>query len=330
MTISQLGRRVFSLDARLSGDRGGRAAALGLQMSAKAQNPSIMINGLPGAMGREIAAACLRRGLSIVPLALTGPGSGGEVSVDDGRGGPATIVRLVEPDARDEVAAKLKEMYPKLGSLVCIDFTLPSAVNENAEWYAKNELPFVMGTTGGDRDALAATVEQAGTYSVIAPNMAKQIVALQAALEGMATEFPGSFDGYSLSVDESHQSSKVDTSGTAKALSGTLAKLTNEDFGEEQIQKVREPAAQLAGGGPSHRGVSPVPEDALGGHAFHTYSLLSPDELVEFQVRHNVQGRSVYAEGAVDAAIFLAGRAAGGDDERRQFTMTDVLRAGGM
>ena len=42
--------------------------------------------------------------------------------------------------------------------------------------------------------------------------------ALQAALEGMAADFPGSFAGYTLTCDESHQSSKVDTSGTAKAL----------------------------------------------------------------------------------------------------------------
>ena len=82
-------------------------------------------------------------------------------------------------------------------------------------------------------------------------------------------------------------------------------------------------------GGASHRGVSPVPEDALGGHAFHTYSLVSEDGLVEFQFRHNVQGRSVYAEGTVDAAVFLARRVAAAD-ARTSYTMIDVLRAGAM
>ena len=67
------------------------------------------------------------------------------------------------------------------------------------------------------------------------------------------------------------------------------------------LAKVRLEEAQLAGGGVSHRGVSPVPKEALLGHAFHTYSLISGDGQVEFQFRHNVQGRSVYAEGAVDA-----------------------------
>lgn len=86
---------------------------------------------------------------------------------------------------------------------------------------------------------------------------------------------------------------------------------------------------QALGGGPSHRGVSPVPEAALQGHAFHTYSMLSADGQVEFQVRHNVCGRSTYAEGTVDACIFLAARAAD-DDPKRLFDMVDVLKAGAM
>ncbi len=35
------------------------------------------------------------------------------------------------------------------------------------------------GTTGGDREKLLADVQAGGGYAVIAPNMAKQIVALQ-------------------------------------------------------------------------------------------------------------------------------------------------------
>jgi dihydrodipicolinate reductase len=176
-----------------------------------------MMNGLPGAMGIEIAAACLRRdGVTLAPFCLTGRKSAGEVTVDDGRGGSSMTVTMYGPDDMDKVASLAKEAYPEAGSLVCIDFTHPSAVNGNAEWYASAGLPFVMGTTGGDRDALFSGTKASGTYAVIAPNMAKQIVALQAALEGMARDFPGSFDGYKLTVVESHQSTKADTSGTAK------------------------------------------------------------------------------------------------------------------
>ena len=40
-----------------------------------------------------------------------------------------------------------------------------------------------------------------------------------------------------------------------------------------------------------------VPEDALPGHAFHTYTLTSPDGTVELEFKHNVCGRAVYGEG---------------------------------
>ena len=60
-----------------------------------------------------------------------------------------------------------------------VDYTLPAAVNENAQFYAANRLPLVMGTTGGDREKLMADVAASGSYAVIAPNMGKQIVAFQ-------------------------------------------------------------------------------------------------------------------------------------------------------
>ncbi|MBA0742749.1 hypothetical protein Gogos_015770, partial [Gossypium gossypioides] len=49
-----------------------------------------------------------------------------------------------------------------------------------------------------------------------------------------------------------------------------------------------------------------VPEEHLSGHAFHLYHLTSPDQTVSFEFQHNVCGRSIYAEGTVDAILFLA------------------------
>jgi 4-hydroxy-tetrahydrodipicolinate reductase len=284
---------------------------------------SIMMNGLPGAMGREIAATALRRGVRLAPFALTGPGFGGEAKVGD------VTVRLYEPSERDALAARVAAEYPAAGSLVAVDFTHPTAVNGNAAFYASLRLPFVMGTTGGDRAALLRDTEASGTFAVIAPNMCKQIVALQAALTQMAADFPGAFAGYALSVVESHQSSKADTSGTAKALSDQLAVLCGAPFDHEAIVRVRDPPAQLAGGGPSHDGVSPVPAAVLDGHAFHTYALKADG--VEFQIRHNVSGRATYAEGAIDAVRFLARQvAAAAPGGKRLFNMMDVLKAGAM
>ena len=50
---------------------------------------------------------------------------------------------------------------------------------------------------------------------------------------------------------------------------------------------------------------------------------------VTLEFKHNVCGREVYAEGTVDAAIFLARKIAEGS-EQRLFNMIDVLSAGAM
>ncbi len=45
---------------------------------------------------------------------------------------------------------------------------------DNAAFYISNGVPFVMGTTGGDREKLLADVQAAGIRAVIAPQMGKQ------------------------------------------------------------------------------------------------------------------------------------------------------------
>eukprot|EP00903_Cladosiphon_okamuranus_P010500 g9932.t1 len=283
----------------------------------------VMMNGLSGKMGLDVAAACLRKGFRIAPYAISGSGSG-EFKVSDLEGGgnsTATITLVPSGDTEgcDKAIADLKRRCAG-GKVVVVDYTHPSAVNANAEFYAKHKLDFVMGTTGGDRDALMSVTEGSGVYAVIAPNMGKQIVALQTAIDNMAREFPGSFANYKLEITESHQSAKADTSGTAKALAADFAKLTAEDYDVGSIKKIRDVEGQKAFG---------VPEEHLAGHAFHTYSLKSDDGTVEFQFRHNVCGRGMYAEGTADTVEFLAGKAAAGA-EKKVYNMLDVLREGGL
>lgn len=53
-----------------------------------------------------------------------------------------------------EADAAVEEVKKATPDVIVIDFTHPTAVNPNAEFYAKHKLPYIMGTTGGDRDAL--------------------------------------------------------------------------------------------------------------------------------------------------------------------------------
>ena len=251
-------------------------------------------------MSTAAAEACLRKGLKLSPVAMTGPEvEPCEITVSDAVSGESATVRLVPSTDIPEIESAIAGVKAAVGdlNLLAIDYTHPSAVNSNAKVYAENNLPFVMGTTGGDRDLLHETV--AGQVScVIAPNMAKQIVAMQAALEDLASKYPGAFGGYRLRVVESHQKTKADTSGTAKAVVDSVKILSAiPEYSYDDIEMIRDDEASVEFG---------VPRDSLRGHAFHTYTLTSPDGSVEFQLRHNVAGRTVYAEGTADAVRFLA------------------------
>ncbi len=269
----------------------------------------IMLNGLPGNVATTIAAHALNDPhLRVLPYSLTGP----EIETEAVRISQHRI-ELIRPEQREERLAQIMERHD---GLIGVDFTHPSAVNANAAFYCRLELPFVMGTTGGDRDQLIRTVEQSAVCAVIAPNMAKQIVGFQAMMEYAATAFPGLFSGYTLQVRESHQAGKADTSGTAKAVVASFQRM-GVDFSPASIEMERDPAVQHDAWG--------IPEEYLSGHGWHTYRLTSADRTVTFEFQHNVNGRDIYADGTLDAVRFLYRKMAEG---RRGtvFSMIDVLR----
>lgn len=301
-----------------------RYGSLGLQMSLNYEEVKVMVNGMPGPMAVASAEACLRKGLGISPVAMTGPDVELQtITVTDSVTGKSSDVRLIPAGMKEEIESAIEGLRAGIedtNNLLVIDFTHPSAVNSNAIFYAENKLPFVMGTTGGDREKLMSDMEEAKAFAVIAPNMGKQIVALQAGLEDLAKKFPSAFSGYKLNVKESHQKTKADTSGTAKAVVESLKELSDDDFSVEDIEMIRDDKESMEFG---------VPEEYMNGHAFHTYSFTSPDGTVEFQLKHNVVGRTVYAEGTADAIKFLAGKIRG-EKEGKIYNMIDVLEAGAL
>lgn len=280
----------------------------------------VMVNGMPGPMATAAAEACLRKGLKLAPAATTGPEIEPQtITVVDMVTKRSADVRLIPIHHEEEVKSALEGLREAAnGNLLAIDYTHPVAVNSNARFYVEEKLPFVMGTTGGDRDELMKDVQ--GHYCVIAPNMGKQIVAIQSALSDLAEKFPGAFSDYKLSVSESHQKTKADTSGTAKAVIQSLKTLaTDDEFTTADINMIRDDQEAIDFG---------VPEDALNGHAFHTYTFTSMDGTVEFKLSHNVAGRTIYAEGTADAVKFLAKKI--GKDEARPYSMIDVLKEGAL
>ncbi|KAL4194877.1 hypothetical protein AMTRI_Chr05g70630 [Amborella trichopoda] len=247
----------------------------------------IMVNGCTGKMGRAVAEAAFSAGLE----------SGEKLQIG------SVEICIHGPSDQESIFQSVLEKFP---DVIVVDYTVPAAVNGKDS------------TTGGDRQRLLQTVQDANIYAVIAPQMGKQVVAFQAAMEIMAEQFPGAFAGYTLQVMESHQASKQDTLGTAKAIISSFQKL---GVSFEMDQLIRDPKMQMEMVG--------VPEEYLSGHAFHMYHLTSPDGTVSFEFQHNVCGRSIYAEGSVDAAIFLSKKVQS-KAEKKLYNMIDVLCEGNM
>ncbi|PON48567.1 Dihydrodipicolinate reductase [Trema orientale] len=187
-------------------------------------------------MGKAVINAADSAGLDIVPVSFGSEEESGNTVQVCGK-----EITVQGPSKRESTLASLFDEYP---NLIVVDYTVPAAVNDNAELYCKVGVPFVMGTTGGDRDLLYKTVENSKVYAVVSPQMGKQLM-------------------------ESHQASKGDTSGTAKAVISCFKNL-GVSFDMDQIQLIRDPKLQ--------REMVGVPDEHLSGHAFHMYHLTSPDE----------------------------------------------------
>lgn len=245
----------------------------------------VIVNGLPGKMATEIAEAIIRsENMELLPYGLTGP----EIDLRGIMLRQVFPVTLYHPDEKDQLFS---------GGLpdIIVDFTHPSAINENVSFYTENKIPFVLGTTGGDLKFIVDKVMQSKTVAVVAPNMSREIVAFQAMMEYAAENFPDVFKGYELEVVESHQKTKADTSGTAKAVIASFNKL-GIPFSVRQIEKKRSDEDYYDMG---------IPIKYWEGHGWHTYTLKKPDGSTFFQFTHNVNGRGTYVSGVLEAVKFL-------------------------
>ncbi|RZC76517.1 hypothetical protein C5167_000644 [Papaver somniferum] len=209
-----------------------------MSLSASEENLAfpIMVNGCTGKMGKAIIEAGVSAGLQVVPVSFGSESKSGQIVEVGG-----TEIHIYGPSRRENILTSLLNENP---NMIVIDFTVPAAVNANAELYSKVGVPFVMGTTGGDREMLYNTVEDSKGYALISPQMGKQVI-------------------------ESHQASKLDPSGTAKDVIKCFQKL-GISYELDQMQQIRDPEQQLEMVG--------VPEEHLRGHAFHVYHLTSPDK----------------------------------------------------
>ncbi len=193
-----------------------------------------------------------------------------------------------------------------------LDFTTPSASVEFAGYAAQARIVHVIGTTGctPDDDAKIAAAARHATI-VKSGNMSLGINLLAVLVEQAAKALePGDFD---IEILEMHHKHKVDApSGTALLLGEAAAKGREIGLAENSV-RVRDghtgARAQGAIGFASLRGGSVIGEHAVifaGGGERITLS-------------HHAEDRSLFANGAVKAALWAHGRKPG------LYSMRDVL-----
>lgn len=207
------------------------------------------------------------------------------------------------------VLADQKAAFGKADGI--LDFTAPAATVEFARFAAERNMLHIVGTTGlaaSDMDTIreagrSVPIVQSGNFSLG--------VNLLAALVRRAARALG--EDYDLEVLEMHHRHKVDApSGTALLLGQAAAEGRDIGLGQNSV-RVRDghtgPRKEGTIGFATLRGGSVVGD--------HSVILAGPGERVTLS--HHAEDRSIFAHGAVKAALWAHGRAPG------VYSMADVL-----
>ena len=195
---------------------------------------------------------------------------------------------------------------------VIIDFSNANAMDGLIDYCAKTKLPVVLCTTGLSEEQLAKVQELSKTTAVLkSANMSLGINTLMDILKQAVKVFaPAGFD---IEIVEKHHNQKLDApSGTALALADVMNDAMDQayeyKYDRSQERKKREK---------NEIGISAVRGGTIVGE--HEIIFAGTDEVIEF--KHTAYSKAVFGKGAVEAAKFLKGKAAG------LYDMQDVIKA---
>lgn len=263
--------------------------------------PGIVVTGASGRMGQMLAKTILASDGAKLVGALERPGHdwiGQDIGVV--MGGAAVGVLVTEDPL--EAFAKAQAV---------IDFTAPAATVAFAGLAAQARAVHVIGTTGLSDDDLKA-INAAARHAVIvrAGNMSLGVNLLVQLTKKVAAALDEDFD---IEVIESHHNQKVDApSGTALMLGEAAAEGRGvslpdvRDSGRDGITGARKKGdigfVAIRGG------------DIVGDH-----DVLFAAQSEQITLRHRAMDRTVFAKGALKAALWGQDKAPG------EYDMVDVL-----
>ncbi len=192
---------------------------------------------------------------------------------------------------------------------VIIDFSHPSVLSEMLDYCLTNGVPVVVATTGYNEAQLSEIHKAAESIPVFFTfNMSLGINLMAELAKKAVAVLDGQFD---IEIIEKHHNQKIDApSGTAIL----LAEAINKELGNKYSyvydrHSVRAKRSKTEIGLHSIRGGTIVGE--------HEILFAGRDEVIS--LKHEAHSKSVFAVGAVNAAVFLSGKPAG------LYAMSDML-----
>lgn len=196
---------------------------------------------------------------------------------------------------------------------VLIDFTSPAACLEHAALAHQYKKPLVIGTTGlGAVEEAALLVAAKNAPLLRAANMSLGVTLLLSLVEKVAAQLGNDFD---IEIFEAHHRHKVDApSGTALALGKAAARGRGVHL-EDALASPR--SGNTGPRIPGSIGMSVFRGGDIVGD--HSVTFAGMGERLEFT--HKASDRSIFAKGAVRAALWLVQQPAG------LYSMADVLKA---
>ena len=202
------------------------------------------------------------------------------------------------------------ELIIKKGDYV-IDFTRPEASMCYLEVALKNNIKYVLGTTGfSDQEKEKISLASKKIPICFAPNMSVGVNLLVSLVEAATKVLQKDYD---MEIIESHHSEKIDApSGTALRLGEAIAKTAN--------LKLKENSVFHREGKMNKRKKNEIGFSAIrGGDIVGDHTVLYAGDGERIELTHKAGSRVTFAIGAIKAVKFLKNHPAG------LFDMMDVL-----
>lgn len=193
---------------------------------------------------------------------------------------------------------------------VIIDFSHFSATPSLLEFALKTKTPLVIATTAIDEELMAKIKEASKEIPIFkSRNMSLGINLMAKALKVIA---PPLEDSFNMEIIEKHHNKKVDSpSGTALLLADSINESLHEKKDYIYGRHGTDDECKL-----SEIGIHAIRGGTIPGE--HTVIFAGDDEIIE--ITHTALSRKIFANGALNAAVFLAQKTKG------FYTMEDLLK----